>query len=253
MKTGRIMRQIARGWRETPVMNVGIPPDDENPFVIWGHLFTSIEAVPKARAQGRDFWFVDNGWFEPARGHNRGYYRLTFKGFDPVQLPNPDMKRNPIRMLPWQKKAAKGHIVLAQPGAGFGAPFGFDLKRWTNETIDKLCQHTDRNILIREKGAPRSLYSDMDGAHALVTHSSAVGVDAVVHGIPVFVHPGSAAAPMGCDDLSMIESPVFPEWRDEWWASLMCQQFTNPEMASGLAFEYCSLVRDVHRARDQQS
>ena len=228
----------------------GMPPDDRNPFIIWGHLFTSLEAIPRAIAADRDFWFIDNGWFEPARGHNQGYYRITFRGFDPVEFPAPDMNRNPVRMLPWRKHAKRGHIVLAQPGRGFAAAFGFDVDRWTFETINTLCQHTDRPILIREKGALRTLYADMDGAHALVTHSSAVGVDAVLHGVPVFVHPGSAAAPMGLDDLSLIETPVFPDGREQWWASLMCQQFSNYEMASGLAFRYCQQVREIYRARN---
>ena len=72
-------------------------------------------------------------------------------------------------------------------------------------------------------------------AHALVTHSSNVAIEAVVAGVPVFVSPSSAAAPMGLSDLSLIETPVYPD-RDQWLAHLAYCQFSFEEIRSGAAW-----------------
>lgn len=242
-KTTRMMRAIAQGWGDGATVVHGEPPNDVDPFAVWGHLWLAERIIPPAMVSGRPWWLVDNGWFLPAKGEDIGYYRMTFRGVAPVFLPRPDMKRNATNMLPWRTKAARGHILLALPGEGFAKPFGFNLNEWALATLRALRARTDRQVLIREKGCPRPLHADLNGAWAVVTHSSAVGVDAVLHGIPAFVHEWSAAAPVGNLDLSDIESPLMPEGRDVWWQSLMCQQFTLREMASGLAFSYLSEVR----------
>ena len=245
-KTQRLMEAIARGWGErTARIVVDYPPNDYEPFILWGHLWHAEKLIPPAIKSGRPRWFIDNGWFMPAKGEALGYYRITYRGLAPVYMADPpDMQRNQTNMLDWREKAARGHSLLALPGDGFGKPFGFDLRAWAVETLRELSRVTDRPVLIREKGCPRPLRNDFAGAWAVVTHSSAVGVEAVLHGLPVFVHPWSAAAPVGNLSLANIEAPAMPDNRRIWWQSLMCQQFTIPEMAAGLAFRYLAMVRE---------
>lgn len=241
------MEAIARGWGERPArIVVDYPPNKlQEPFIIWGHLWHAEKLIPVAMRDGRQWWFIDNGWFMPAKGEATGYYRITYRGLSPVYMKDPpDPKRNRTNMKEWRDKAARGHILLALPGEGFGKPFGFDLNAWAVETMSALRARTDRQIIIREKGCPRPLQNDFAGAWAVVTHSSAVGVEAILHGLPAFVHPWSAAAPVANLSLDNIENPVMPDNRKEWWASLMCQQFTIPEMAAGLAFKYLCQVRE---------
>jgi hypothetical protein len=75
----------------------------------------------------------------------------------------------------------------------------------------------------------------LQGAHALVTHSSNVAIEAACLGTPVFVDPASAAAPVGLTDLGQIESPVYPD-REPWLSHLAYNQFTFEEIGDGRAW-----------------
>ena len=72
-------------------------------------------------------------------------------------------------------------------------------------------------------------------AHALVTHSSNVAIEAACLGTPVFVAPTSAAAPVGRVDLADIEMPIYPD-REPWLAHLAYNQFSFEEIRSGEAW-----------------
>jgi hypothetical protein len=102
-----------------------------------------------------------------------------------------------------------------------------------------LQRHTARPIVVRRAPQPgetaEPLAEALSKAHALVTPSSNVAIEAVVAGVPVFVSPSSAAAPVGLTDLSLIEAPVYPD-RDKWLAHLAYCQFSLEEMRSGAAW-----------------
>jgi len=76
----------------------------------------------------------------------------------------------------------------------------------------------------------------LERAHALVTHSSNVAIEAACLGTPIFVDTASAAAPVGLTDLSMIEAPVYPD-REEWLAHLAYNQFSFEEIGDGRAWQ----------------
>ena len=80
-------------------------------------------------------------------------------------------------------------------------------------------------------------------AHALVTHSSNVAIEAVCLGTPVFVSPASAAAPVGLTDLECVESPVYPD-RDPWLAHLAYNQFSFGEIGNGQAWQMLLELED---------
>ena len=72
---------------------------------------------------------------------------------------------------------------------------------------------SDRKIIIRRKPQAGQniipLSEQLLEAHALVTHSSNVAIESVIAGVPVFVSPSSAAAPVGQTDFNLIESPKY--------------------------------------------
>lgn len=239
-KTARLMGALAGGMKRDARIIVGAPPDDGNPFVVWGQQWLALETVPKAYEQGRPFWQIDNGFWQPARGGVVGYYRLSYRGFSPVLMAKPDMARLQIPMKPW--RGTGRHIVLALPGQSFGQAIGLDMPAWGIDIRKRLARATHRPVTIRPKGGQRPLSHDLRNAWALLTHSSNVAVDAVVEGIPVFVEPSNPAAPVGRTDLEF-ERPVMPD-RKPWWASLMSQQFTLNEMASGLAYRNMQMIAE---------
>jgi hypothetical protein len=102
-----------------------------------------------------------------------------------------------------------------------------------------LARVTDRPIVVRAKPQPGEaavpLPQALETAHALVTHSSNVAIEAACLGTPVFVSPASAAAPIGRTDLDAIESPAYPD-RAAWLAHLAFNQFSFEEIGDGRAW-----------------
>lgn len=239
-KTEMLMRALSRGLGRQPHrVIIGPPPDDEHPFVVWGQEWLTLRIVPQALRSGRPFWCIDNGYWNPARGGSRGYYRMTYRGMSPVMLAGDDLRPEPNYMLrPWRRDG--GHVLLAMPGVHFGMALGIDVPGWCATIEARLRATTDRKIRVRTRDSRMPLAQELANAWCCVTHSSNVAVDAVLAGIPVFVAPTSAAAPVGRTDLD-IEHPAMPG-RKRWLRSLASQHFTLAEMASGEAWRWMDRI-----------
>lgn len=244
LKTRRLMDALAEGLkvhRRPFRIIVGAPPDDMNPFVVWGQVWLSMKIIPPALRKHRPFWYIDNGYVKPARGGAHGYYRFTYRSMSPILLdenPRFVLRPLPFSLAPWRVDGK--HILIAMPGAGFGKALGIDVPHWISTIEDRVRKTTTRPIIIRKKDAPTPLAKHLHDCWALVTHSSNVAVDAVIAGIPVFVEPTSPAAPVGRCDLDF-ENPFMPD-RTQWAYSLFNQQFTLGEMRSGIAHEWMTLI-----------
>lgn len=243
-KSRMVMEALCAGWKEPAQCIEGDPPDDGNPFAIYGQIWGAERLLPNAIKQGRPFWYIDNGFWKPGRGSPDGYYRICYRSMMPIHLGNVSDERvmaSGIRMRPWRSKGK--HILFALPGLDYGMALGLDMAAWIDATGRKLRKRTERPIVVRERDCKVPLALHMENCWAVVTHSSNVAVDAVIAGVPVFVAEGAAAAPVGNTDLDKLENPRMPD-RDVWWASLMCQQFTPAEMVNGTAFRHLVRVRD---------
>jgi hypothetical protein len=244
-KTMRLMRALEQGF---PVgasrIYVGKPPP-RRPFVVWGQIWLTLDMIPEALKEDRPFWYIDNGYWNSAKGGEHGNYRFTYRSMTPIMLRDSDpVRARPVmnRLRPWRKDGK--HIVLAMPGMSFGKAMGLDMIAWSQTIEARLKAVTDRPIVVRNKASTaRALWKDLENAWALVTHSSNVAVDAVISGTPVFVEPTSAAAPVGQVELGLIEQPVMPD-RVPWLNSLACQQFTINEMRSGICQRWMQKVAE---------
>lgn len=245
-KSRKTVGSVVAGWRAGGGGEcvVGAPPDDGNPFIVYGQLWLTREIVPDAVKARRPFYHIDNGYWRSARGGDVGYYRICYRGMSPVLLTDVDSARGERMggpMQPWRREG--GHVLLAMPGRDYGLALGIDVNGWCRNIESKIRCHTDRPIKIRERDATRPLASDLINCWALVTHSSNVATEAVCAGIPVFVKPTSPAGPVGNLKLAEIERPRMPS-RRQWWNSLMCQQFSLREMANGTCYRLLSRVRE---------
>lgn len=244
-KTEMMMRALSRGLGRQPHrVIVGEPPDDEHPFVVWGQEWLTMRIVPEAVRRHRPFWIIDNGYWQPARGTSRGYYRLTYRSMSPVLLEGDDLRLAAVPLKPWRRDG--GHVLLAMPGVHFGMALGIDVKGWCATIVGEVYARTQklgRELRVRMRDEQRRpLAQDLAGAWCCVTHSSNVAVDAAIAGIPVFVQPTCPAAPVGRTDLELGE-PVMPG-RERWLRSLASQQFTLAEMASGEAWRWMARVAE---------
>jgi hypothetical protein len=203
--------------------------------VVWGVLRQSDRILAQAKAQMMYFFYIDHAYFH--RGHGRSY-RITRNRYEAgaVRKCPPDrLSQSAIQLHPWQSGGRD--VIVCPPTDYFMEAHG--CSDWLDSTLADLRRVTDRPITIREKPQPGEtalpLKSALKTAHALVTHSSNVAIEAVCLGTPVFVNPASAAAPIGLTDISRIETPVYPD-REPWLAHLAYNQFSLEEVRSGEAW-----------------
>ena len=159
-----------------------------------------------------------------------------------------------LEAQPWTN--AGYNIVVAAQRSDSGQWAGHPpTVAWLTETARTIRKYTDRPIVIRPH--PRQRISDIPGcviemprpiqgtydsfdynrclstAWAVVNHNSGPGAQAVLGGVPAFVHSSSLAAPVGNLDLSVINNPVRPD-RTAWLERLAHTEWYTEEIASGL-------------------
>jgi hypothetical protein len=162
-----------------------------------------------------DLW-VPKGGFPVGRGRRR--WRL----FEPY-----------VDLRPWRPN---GRTVLICPSSPI-ITRQLKSEQWL-EDAKALCErYTDRPVVIRKKSSalPLAKQIEMDDVHCVVADRSMVAVEAALLGCPVFVHPGSPAAPVGLTDLAAIDDPIRPD-RTAWIESLAWCQYSEAEMRSGEAW-----------------
>ena len=123
--------------------------------------------------------------------------------------------------------------------------WGVDLKEWLESTTQKIAQHTDRPIIVREKQS-RHIRTNDDtiemalnkDVHCMVTYNSIAAVESLIYGKPVFTMGPNAAEPLSNTNLEKIEHPIMPsvERIREFCCNLAYAQFTPEEMINGTAW-----------------
>jgi hypothetical protein len=192
-----------------------------------------------ARAESRTFFYGDNSFFDVSRGK---FFRFAKNAFQIESPAAPDYDRARALNLivePWRKDGE--HILIIEQSAHFMKLSG-QHPLWSARVIAELRQHTDRPLRLRcwnrnKEKAGASLTSDLKGAWAVVTYASAAANEALLAGVPVFVYAKQcAAATMASGSLSSIESPRYPEGREDWAAGLAAMQWTLDELKEGKAW-----------------
>lgn len=203
--------------------------------VVWGVLRQSDRILDQAKRQSLYFFYIDHAYFD--RGHGKSY-RIARNSYEagPVRIcPSDRFQALNVQILPWRKGGRE--IIVCPPTEYFMQAHG--CQDWLETTLAKLEAVTDRPVMVRTKPKPDQaavpLAQALESAHAVVTHSSNVAIEAACLGIPVFVSPTSAAAPVGLTDLDAIETPVYPD-REPWLAHLAYNQFSFEEIGDGRAW-----------------
>lgn len=227
------------GWRlRQPHEHTG------GPIAAYGRLRGCNEMIERAKAEGRDWWLIDRGYFRASRDADyTGYFRITRSAMQHDGAGVSDGQRfGRLRLHLRDWRTSGSHVLVCPPTDIFGRLSGFDAQEWTRRTLLQLAQVTDRELRVREKprgavqGPKTPLSADLRDCWALVTHSSNAAVEALVLGVPVFCTDPCAAQRMGRSDLSLIEDPLYPIDRHPWASVLADNQFLLSEMRSGLAW-----------------
>lgn len=143
-----------------------------------------------------------------------------------------------------EKRKQGKHILLVTPSEKPCKFYGIDRDTWVIETVAEIKKHTDRTIVIRDKAIRqqrinKTIFEDLDNAHALVTYQSIAAVESVLYGIPAFTLAPTAADPVCDKNLSLLENPTRQE-NDKiykWACHLAYGQFHNNELKNGKAWK----------------
>lgn len=203
--------------------------------------------INKWIGQGKNWIYWDRGYARRVfatdlpTGESGGYYRWHCGSYQlqaVSEVPADRWERLRTELWPWSRNGR--HIVIAEPSPTYQRFHG--IEGWTERTVARLKELTDRPLVIRDKEMQRfgrKLHEDLKGAHCLVTHGSNAAVESVIMGCPVFVHPDSAASLVGLTDLNEIERPIYPD-RERWAWSLAYSQFNEAELTNGVLWQLLS-------------
>lgn len=193
----------------------------------------------QARRARRDWYYLDNAYFDVARGR---LFRAVRNAVQATGGEPPDWPRLAalgLEIRPWRRDGR--HVVVVAQSQTYMSVVAGRGGTWWKEAVATLRRHTDRPIVVRgwrsnKMALLRTLRDDLRDCWALVTWSSAAANEGVLAGVPVFTAGPCAASQMGLSDLARIESPVYPPDRARWAAALAGRQWTLDEIRAGVAW-----------------
>tara|TARA_B110000285_G_scaffold70319_1_gene80945 strand:+ start:3551 stop:5251 length:1701 start_codon:yes stop_codon:yes gene_type:complete len=224
--------------------------DDEKttagPLLMRGVGKATREAVQHCWDTGRQFYYIDTGYFGNSKSKSKGWHRITKNN---LQNLGPITERPTDRLLRWKfKKFRPGKKILICPPSEkvmmlFNQPSPAE---WTEQVVKQLKTLTDRPIEVRMKPTRTQRISNNsleealnDEVHCLVTYNSIAALEALMHGKPA-IALGPNCATMVCNtDLNQVEDLHIPD-KDEMTAlmsHLSYAQFSREEMMNGYAWD----------------
>jgi hypothetical protein len=223
----------------------------KNPIVLRGILKHKI--MKQCWKDQRTFYYVDSGYFGNQKSDQnpmgwKYWHRVVKNNLQHGEIiprPADRWEKFGLKLEDWKREGRK--ILIAKPDAKPCKFYGIDLDQWVEQTVNTIKQHTDRPIEIRERAPNRidriqnsTLKEALDNdVFALVTFNSVAATESIMYGIPVFtMAPCNAASPVASQDLSLIETPYYPE-KDKvfaWACHLAYGQYHVSEFKSGQAY-----------------
>lgn len=185
---------------------------------------------------GRDFLYVDNAYFH--RGARSTKFRLIRKHVHLTNVLDRPADRVTVTPRPWKTGR---NVVVIPPSPWYVKIFGCG--SWLDETVSRLKASTDRPIQVKYlKSEPLADY--LADAWAVVTYGSVAGVEAALHGVPVFSGPICPSLPISSGAVENIETPKYPD-RGPWIRSLSYATWDQREIDS-INFEDYDYSRRHH-------
>ncbi len=193
----------------------------------------------QAQAERRDWYYLDNAYFDAARGRAFRATRNAVQASGDEAPDWPRFARLGLRIAPWRRSGR--HVLVVAQSQTYMRVVAGTRGSWWRDALELLALHTDREIVVRgwrsNKPALAATLADALGdCWALVTWSSAAANEALLAGVPVFAAGPCAASALALSDLRRIESPICPDGRARWAAALAGRQWTLEELRDGTAW-----------------
>ena len=211
--------------------------------------------------EGRDFYYIDNGYIGNAM-KKKWYYRVVKNNVQHtdkiIDVPADRFKRMQ-ELHPWlqyngqKNRPDNGPILLVTPSGKPCAYYNIDRDTWLDETIATIKEHTDRKIIVRDKGLRGDRIGDnsiaaqcsRDEIWAVVTYQSIAAIEAMHYGIPAFTLAPTVTQHLANTDLSKIETPMYPDENEfqKFLHYLAYCQYTPGELANKSAY---NIIKDYN-------
>lgn len=216
------------------------------PIVIFGILRGVGEIIKRCEDLKHTYYHFDHAYYFKEQKHeinpifNEKIYRITknslmlnyIDNIDEIDGDRIQKFKKYINIKPWKKS---GDYILILPPSEHVKKW-YNTPNWEQETIEKLKKYTKREIIIKNKNDQVSYMNMLSGAWAVVTCQSTAAVDVLIEGVPSFCNDMSMAKPVSHTDLSLIETPFYPDNREEWIDSLLANQYLMSEIENGFAW-----------------
>lgn len=219
------------------------------PVIVRGLARKSI--IDRCIADSRDYYVMDTGYFANYGTLTKRWHRIVKNGVQHgniVYRPGDRWARlvsefSLLRWTGWKRNGSK--VLLVVPSDKPCKFYGIDRDRWIADTIAEIKRYTDREIVVRLKPErvdrikTFTIYDQLDqDIFTVVTYNSIAAVEAVAYGIPAFTLAPTAADPVCLKDLSLIESPYYPdsELVNRWCCHLAYAQYHTSELVDGTAY-----------------
>jgi hypothetical protein len=214
--------------------------------VVFGILRGTGEIIKECDKIKHTYYHFDHAYLFKEQKHeinpifNEKIYRITKNGLmlnyidtiNQIDKERIQKFKKYINIKPWKKT---GDYVLVLPPSEHVKKW-YNIPDWEKETVEKLKQHTKREIIIKNKNDQESYMKILSNAWAVVTCQSTAAIDVLLEGVPSFCNDMSMAKPVSHTDLSLIETPFYADNREQWIDSLLANQYLLSEIESGFAW-----------------
>jgi len=220
------------------------------PIAVFGMLRGTGQLIEECSRDGQDFYFFDHAYMFGNK-HSTSkitgdiIYRLTKNYYhirDIKKLKAEDYKRiekykEHVKLKPWKYD---GDYILYIPPSEHVKKYFYFNNHWEEQTLKTIKKHTKKPIKIRTKEDKTPLEKDLENAYCTVSYQSTVVIQSILNGVPSFCANESMGVPVSLTDMTQIKDPLYTPEREQWFDSLLANQFTMKEIQNGTAWKYVS-------------
>lgn len=186
---------------------------------------TKRKEIYKCWETGRPFYYIDNGYMGNLM-KKKHFYRIVKNNIQHTKVKDMpgDRFMDLCRFAPYmnyygKKPKQDGPILLVTPSEKPCKFYDLNQEQWKKDTIEELKKHTDRPIIVRDKGLRPDRIKEnsvaaqcaRDQVYAVVTYQSMAALEALHYGIPAFTLAPSCVDSVVSKDLSTIEQAKYPD------------------------------------------
>tara|TARA_B100000575_G_scaffold279920_1_gene268811 strand:+ start:10722 stop:11399 length:678 start_codon:yes stop_codon:yes gene_type:complete len=210
-------------------------------IVTYGYLRGAGDVIKKVK----NFFYIDHGYFKQSDRSFQdnktkikdlnGYFRIVFNDYWHHGKGNKSEDRLSKLNIKFKNINKNGdYIILSSPT--LEARKYYNLINWEKETIDKIKQYSDREIILHNRNSKKTLDQILPKAWAFVSDHSSAGFKSMINGVPAYFTNKTL------NNIGALQNIEKHEINYSIFNNLAYEQWNISEINSGEAWEYLSSV-----------